>query len=262
MKKIASLFLALVMVCSLSVSAFAAHTTTVTYTGTSTESYTLTVPASLTPGASGEVKANGTWASNRTLVVTAPDTVTLTNDIDGGTKTLDVTFEGINQAGSDTVSQTVTKNISVANITNALFGTWSGTIVYNVSMDDNGVVPASVGATFSKEKSGSNWIDLAEPVSLTWDELKLAENGNKYGYKASAITDTSIGDYAFQNCTSLTSITIPDSVTEIGQQAFKNCSNLTDVYYTGTQEQWKAISINSSENNDLTSATIHYNYVP
>ena len=137
MKKIASLFLALVMVCSLSVSAFAAHSTTVTYTGTSTESYTLTVPASLTPGASGEVKANGTWASNRTLVVTAPSTVTLTNNIDGGTKTLDVTFEGINQAGSDTVSQTVTKNISVGNISNALFGTWTGTIVYNVSMDDN-----------------------------------------------------------------------------------------------------------------------------
>ena len=235
MKKFASLLLALVMVCSLSVSAFAAHTTTVTYTGTSSESYTLTVPASLTPGASGEVKASGTWASNRTLVVTAPDTVTLTNDIDGGTKTLDVTFDGINQAGNDTVAQTVTKNISVGNISNALFGTWTGTIVYNVSMDDNGVVPApdpapaTVGATFSKEKSGSNWIDLAEPVSLTWDELKLAENGNKYGYKASAITDTSIGFQAFEGCKSLTSITIPDSVTSIVSEAFESCKSLTSI---------------------------------
>ena len=136
MKKFASLFLALVMVCSLSISAFAAHTTTVTYTGTSTESYTLTVPATLTPGASGEVKANGTWASNRKLIVTAPSTVTLTNDIDGGTKTLNVTFDGINQAGNDTVAQTVTKDISVGNISNALFGTWSGIIVYTVSMEN------------------------------------------------------------------------------------------------------------------------------
>ena len=112
------------------------HTTTVTYTGTSTESYTLTVPATLTPGASGEVKASGTWASNRTLVVTAPSTVTLTNNIDGGTKTLDVTCEGINQAGNDTVAQTVTKDITVANISNALFGTWSGVISYTVSMDN------------------------------------------------------------------------------------------------------------------------------
>ena len=245
------------------------HTTTVTYTGTSTESYTLTVPATLTPGASGEVKANGTWASNRTLVVTAPSTVTLTNDIDGGTKTLDVTFEGINQAGNDTVAQTVTTDITVANITNALFGTWTGTIVYNVSMDDNGVVPApaTVGATFS---DGS---------FLTWEELKLEENGTKYGYNASLITDTSIGDSAFSRCFKLTSITIPDGVTSIGDYAFEECSitsitipnsvtsigdrafsecysSLTDVYYTGTKEQWNAITI-GHDDGSLTSATIH-----
>lgn len=34
---------------------------------------------------------------------------------------------------------------------------------------------------------------------------------------------TSIGDYAFYGCTSLTSATIPDSVTSIGEEAFGNC---------------------------------------
>ena len=40
---------------------------------------------------------------------------------------------------------------------------------------------------------------------------------------------TSIGDYAFQNCSGLTNITIPDSVTSIGNNAFYYCSGLTSV---------------------------------
>ena len=68
---------------------------------------------------------------------------------------------------------------------------------------------------------------------------------------------TSIGEDAFWNCTSLTSITIPDSVTSIGDYAFNRCGSLKDVYYSGTQEQWKKIRIGDG-NGSLTSATIHY----
>lgn len=40
---------------------------------------------------------------------------------------------------------------------------------------------------------------------------------------------TSIGNCAFDGCTKLTSITIPNSVTSIGGSAFQNCKNLTGI---------------------------------
>ena len=69
---------------------------------------------------------------------------------------------------------------------------------------------------------------------------------------------TTIGTRAFAGCTALTSITIPNSVTAIGEFAFNN-TGLTIVYFAGTRDEWKAVSIGdyAFEHNGV----IHNNYL-
>lgn len=78
---------------------------------------------------------------------------------------------------------------------------------------------------------------------------------------------TSIGRDAFLRCSSLASITIPDSVTSIGKEALADCTRLAHIYYTGTQEQWNAITKGTTWNYNMGSnvsggTKIHYNYAP
>ena len=220
MKKVFSLLLAVLMLVSALPVAYAAGTndytagTAVVYTAANNEDYSITIPAALAPGQGGTVTLQGTWPSNKTITVTADETVTLTNTISGAdAKTLKVNFEGISEAGSDTSSQKFEEPVSVDPIEDALFGVWNGHFYYNVEA----AIQKNIAATFN------------DGTELTWEELKLEENGTKYGYTASAITDTSIGDTAFEGCTSLTSIDIPDSVTSIGDWAFAYCEDLTSI---------------------------------
>ena len=74
------------------------------------------------------------------------------------------------------------------------------------------------------------------------EEIKVADvigNPNYYSgevvipssvtYNDVEYSVTSIGSWAFNECTSLTSITIPNSVTSIDQEAFSHCSSLTSI---------------------------------
>lgn len=92
---------------------------------------------------------------------------------------------------------------------------------------------------------------------------------------------TSVGSYAFTECSELTSVTLPEgltrfdkipfagcvrlmniviptSVTNINDMTFSGCNAVTDIYYCGTQTQWNAVTI-GDENGSLLSATVHYN---
>jgi hypothetical protein len=88
---------------------------------------------------------------------------------------------------------------------------------------------------------------------------------------------TSIGNWAFSNCDSLTSVEIPDSVTTIDNYAFYSCNRLTSVTFKGTPASIASnifiycanlttINVPWSEGEvadapwGATSATINYNY--
>ena len=70
---------------------------------------------------------------------------------------------------------------------------------------------------------------------------------------------TSIQGSAFSQCSALTSVFLPQELSSIGTEAFWMSNAVNDVYYRGTKEKWKKVSI-AADNDDLTDATIHYDW--
>ncbi|GMO52155.1 MAG: hypothetical protein Ta2G_10020 [Termitinemataceae bacterium] len=85
--------------------------------------------------------------------------------------------------------------------------------------------------------------EAPKPIPQREKDFKVSTVGGKVtitGYKGSAADVvipatikgkqvTSIGDWAFRDCTSITSVSIPASVTSIGDWAFLRCTSLTSV---------------------------------
>ena len=74
-------------------------------------------------------------------------------------------------------------------------------------------------------------IGYAPVVNYTWTNI-LGGAYFPYLRKVEFINTSniiSIENWAFQNCSSLTTISLPDSVTSIGTEAFRSCSSLTTI---------------------------------
>ena len=93
---------------------------------------------------------------------------------------------------------------------------------------------------FIREMAGSNDIGQGtngKLVTLDLSGSKIVKGGDCYyrvdnGYSTYYhyyTSDDVIGDYAFKNCSGLTSLILPSSVTRIGDYAFYNCSGLTSL---------------------------------
>ena len=114
-------------------------------------------------------------------------------------------------------------------------------IYYNFINDNTELAVTYQGSSYNSYNEYSGIIVIPETVT----------------YQDIIYSVTSIGSFAFSNCSGLTSVTIPNSVTSIGNSAFSSCSGLTSVTIPNS-----VTSIGSSAFNGcsgLTSITIPNN---
>ena len=96
------------------------------------------------------------------------------------------------------------------------------------------------GAMYDYAPGMNPWNSYASDIQTVVIGDGVMRIGNNAFYECTSLTSvtfaegsqlTSIGDNAFDNCSSMTSITIPASVTSIGEAAFFSCGGLTSVSF-------------------------------
>ena len=129
----------------------------------------------------------------------------------------------------------------------------------------NNIATVTHDGDVSDYSSGAGYFqsEITIPATVTYYGIEydvVAISGEAF-YNCKSLTSitipnsvTFIGDYAFKSCSSLTSITIPNNVTSIGGYTFQGCSSLTSITIPNsvTSIGWDAFSGCSS----LTSITI------
>ena len=98
-------------------------------------------------------------------------------------------------------------------------------------------------------------------IPATYKGSAVVGIDNEAFYNCSSLTSvvipnsvTSIGTSAFAYCSSLTSVVIPDSVTSIGKSAFKDCTALEEIYFNAVNmndlSYENSVFYNAGENGD------------
>ncbi|MBR3835988.1 MAG: leucine-rich repeat protein [Clostridia bacterium] len=137
-----------------------------------------------------------------------------------------------------------------ATASNGVYSTCKVTVLpYNAIMSDGEYVITQ----FISNKISADIPSAVHDVPVT----SIAEEA----FKDTSVTSvtipdsiTSIGDYAFYDCDSLTNVTIPDSITRIGDYTFYSCRSLTSVTIPDSVTSIGAYAFYYCDN--LTSVTI------
>lgn len=130
--------------------------------------------------------------------------------------------------------------------------TWANAAEYDFSVDGFEYKKLSETEVEVSGYSGDKTIiTIRDWISSGWEKYQVIKIGD-YAFRNSKITHVTIygvkdiGKYAFQNCTELTSITIPKTVKSVGVGAFDECRKLSWVEITNLSK-WLEIDFGDSD---------------
>ena len=210
------------------------------------------------------------WGCNELVLITIPDSVTVIEES---------AFENCTNLLSVSIPD------SVVQIGPRAFAACNSITQFAVG-EENPAFSSVDGVLYNKDGSILKRYPGARPGSFIVPDSVIIIEDRAFN-RSAHLTDVtipenviSIGAFAFEDCTSLASIRIPDSVgfianssfkgcrslkevtigsgvKQIETEAFSSCEKLTDIYYFGTETQWKTILIGSG-NDALNNAEIHF----